>query len=175
MTKKWIAWSIMATLALAVVVHVVLLLALPYLLMNIEMSRSRANVLNHTGRSTSAVRSVARPNADMYLSSMVYDLSKGPVLFSSPVPTDHYWSVSFYANNSDNIFVIDDKQVKSNPVKILLITRDMKYSNPDNAQVVTSPTARGMMLIRQVIPGQDRLDEVASLQKQASISFPESR
>ena len=175
MKRKWILWSILATLALAIVVHVITLAVLPNIIMNAYMANRKANELTHTGRSTFASRSVVRPNADMYMSNMSYDISKGPLLFTSPVPTDHYWSVSFYANNSDNFFVINDKQVKSNSAKILLVTEGMKYSNPDNAQVVTSPTARGVMLIRQAIPGEDRLDEVANLQKQSSVSFPNTR
>ncbi|MGD0856349.1 MAG: DUF1254 domain-containing protein [Dehalococcoidia bacterium] len=174
MKRKWILWSILATLVLAIVVHVVTLVVLPYVIMNAYMANHEINVLTHTGRNTSASRDVARPNADMYFSNMAYDLSKGPILFTAPVPVDHYWSVSYYANNSDNFFVINDAQVKSNPVKILLITKGMKYSNPDNAQVVTSPTIRGVMLVRQAVPDEDRLDEVANLQKQSSVSFPET-
>jgi uncharacterized membrane protein len=172
MKRKWVLWSILATLVLAIVVHVVTVVAVPYIMMNVEIGRPKINVLNHSGRNTGARKTVARPNADMYMSSMAYDLSKSPMLFTAPVPTDHYWSVSFFENNSDNFFVINDKQVKSNPVKILLVTPGMKYSNPDNAQVVVSQSIRGIMLIRQAIPGDDRLDEVGSLQKQASVSFP---
>jgi uncharacterized membrane protein len=172
MKKKWIQWSIIATLLLAIVVHVVTVVAVPYIMMNIEIGRPKINVLNHSGRNTGVRRTVARPNADMYISSMAYDLSKGPMFFTAPVPADRYWSVSFYQNNSDNFFVINDTQVKSNPVNILVVTQGMKYSNPDNAEVIVSPSTRGIMLIRQAIPSDNRLDEVASLQKQASVSSP---
>jgi uncharacterized membrane protein len=177
MKRKWVLWSILATLVLAIVVHVATIMAVPYVMMNTQMSintKSKSvNVVSKATRASAAIRTAAvRPNADMYMSNFVYDLSKGPVLFTAQVPVDHYWSVSYFANNSDNFFVINDTQVKSNPVKILLISDGMKYSNPDNALVVTSPSIRGIGVIRQAIPGADRLKELADLQNQATISLP---
>lgn len=180
MKKKWILWSVLAILALAIVVHVATVIAVPYLVMNAQMGiyivRGNLNVMSKATRATAAVRTAAaRPNTDMLMSRMVYDLSKGPLLLTTPVPLDHYLSVSCFANNSDNIFVINDQQVKSNPVKILLVARGMKYSNPDNAEVVISPSTRGMVLIRQAIPSADRLSEVTDLQNQATVSLPNNR
>jgi uncharacterized membrane protein len=177
MKRKWVLWSILATLVLAIVVHVIAIMALPYVMMNVQMSINTAkksvNVVSKAGRASAAVRTAAvRPNADMYMSNFVYDLSKGPVLFTAPVPADHYWSVSYFASNSDNFFVINDKQVKSNPVKVLLIAKGMKYTNPDNAVVVTSPSIKGIGVIRQAIPGPDRLKEAEDLQNQAAITLP---
>ena len=179
MKRKWVLWSILVTLVLAITVHVVAITALPYLMMNAQMSINTAkksvNVVSKAARASAAIRTAAvRPNADMYMSNFVYDLSKGPVLFTAPVPVDHYWSVSYFASNSDNFFVINDTQVKSTPVKILLISDGMKYSNPDNAMVVTSPSIRGIGVIRQAIPGADRLQEAADLQNQATISLPDT-
>jgi uncharacterized membrane protein len=177
MKRKWILRSVLAALALAFVVHVILLFALPYIMMNSQMSiylsKRSVNELNKATRASAALRTAAvRPNADMYMSNFVYDLGKGPVLFTSPVPADHYWSASFFAANSDNFFVINDQQVKSNPVTVLLISEGMKYSNPDNAVVVTCPSKRGIAVIRQAVPGADRSQEVADLQDKATVSLP---
>ena len=170
MNRKWVLLSILATLLVAAAAHFATLAILPNRIMGRYMATRQANSLEHTGQNTYKSKDVARPNADMYISNSVYDLSKGPLLFTAKVPVDHYWSVAFYASNSDNFFVINDQQVKSNPVRILLVTTGMKYANPDNAQVVISPSIKGVLLIRQAIPGPDRLDEVADLQKQSSIA-----
>jgi uncharacterized membrane protein len=139
--------------------------------MSIYLARMNVNTVSKAARATAAVRTAAaRPNANMFMSGFVYDLSKGPVVFTSPVPTDHYWSVSCFANNSDNFFVINDQQIKSNPVRVLLISKGMKYSNPDNAVVVTAPSVRGIGVIRQAIPSAERAKEAEDLQNQASMS-----
>ena len=170
MKRKWILWAILATVALAILVHVITLTVLPYAIMNATMAKYETNVLVTTGQATSDSRTVVRPSPDLYNSRTAYDLSKGPIKFTAKVPADNYWSVSFYANNTDNFFVINDRQVKSNPLQILLVTQGMKYSNPYDAQVVISPTTKGIMLIRQLVPGPDKLSEVADVAKQASLT-----
>jgi uncharacterized membrane protein len=170
MKRKGILWAILATIALAIVVHIVTLTVLPYMIMNATMAKYETNVLTTTGQPTSASRNVVRPAPDLYSSRTAYDLSKGPIKFTAKVPTDNYWSVSFYANNTDNFLVINDKQVKSNPLQILLVTQGMKYSNPDNAQVVISPSTKGIMLVRQLVPSPDKLADVADIAKQAFLT-----
>jgi uncharacterized membrane protein len=98
-----------------------------------------------------------------------YDVSKAPLRISASVP-DTYWSLSFFASNTDNFFVINDREVQANPADILLVGPAMSYKNPGNAQVVTSPSSRGVALIRILITDENSIEELTEIQRQASCS-----
>ncbi len=172
MKNRWILWTGIAALVIAVIIHFLVVFQMPNTIMNETMKRY-GNTLSHGDPPTAKSRLTVRPAPELCYSRLAYDLGKGAMQLTAQVPENNYWSVSFYANNSDNFFVINDRQVKSNPVKILLVTSNMKYSNPDNALVVVSPTQRGVMLIRQLVPSPDSLEQVKKIQSQASIKFIE--
>jgi uncharacterized membrane protein len=85
------------------------------------------------------------------------------------VPTDTYWSVSCFQQNTDNFFVVNDRQVKSNPAEILLVRQGMQVPDAGNAQVVVSPTNRGVLLVRHLLLSDDKLPELVNIQKQSLI------
>jgi len=169
--KKWLL-MILATLALAAVFHVLTVMTFPKAIMvaldwrSKDMGRS-LNVLYHEPRMTADSRAVVRPSPDLLYSVCAYDVSKEPLRITAPVP-DSYWSLSFFASNTDNFFVINDREVKSNPVEILLVGPGMAYKSPGNTQVVTSPSTRGVALIRILITDEDRIEELTKIQRQAS-------
>jgi uncharacterized membrane protein len=171
--KKWLL-MILATLALAAVFHVLTVMAFPKAIMvaldwkSKDMGRS-SNVLYHQPRVTADSRVVVRPSPDLLYSVCAYDVSEAPLRISASVP-DSYWSLSFFASNTDNFFVINDREVKANPVEILLVGPGMSYKSPGNAQVVTSPSTRGVALIRILITDEDRIEELTKIQRQASCS-----
>jgi uncharacterized membrane protein len=77
-------------------------------------------------------------------------------------PWHGYWSLSLYAANSDNYFVIDDREAHSG-VEIVLVQRQ-RDAPDDAARVVQSPSRRGVALIRRLAPTADeynRAREVA--------------
>lgn len=161
-------------LLLALVGHLVIVAAIPHVMMRRQMRIYRARQgTNDLGRARSAradVRTAARrPNADMLLSNAAFDLRQGPLLVSCPVPRDHYWSVSFYATNSDCFFVVNQTQVESDSISILLTTQEPQHSPPQGGRVVTSPSKRGIVVIRQAIPRADMLEDAAALQDRATI------
>jgi len=135
-------FRILATLALAAVFHVFTVMALPTLTM-VDLDRKGkdmgriSNVLYHESRVTADSRVVVRPSPDFLYSVCAYDVSKAPLRIRASVP-DTYWSLSFYASNTDNFFVISDREVKANPVDVLLVGPGGSHENPGNAQVVTS-------------------------------------
>ena len=171
--KKWLL-MILATLALAAVFHVLTVMAFPKAIMvaldwkSKDMGRS-SNVLYHQPRVTADSRVVVRPSPDLLYSVCAYDVSKVPLRISASVP-DTYWSLSFFASNTDNFFVINDLEVKTNPVDILLVGPGVSYKNPGNAKVVTSPSNRGVALIRILITDENRIEELTKIQRQASCS-----
>jgi uncharacterized membrane protein len=166
---------ILATLVLAAVGHAVIVVASPYLMMRRQMrihlaSRS-ANQLSPGRRASADVRTAARrPNADMLMSNAVFDLRKGPLRFSSPVPRDYYWSVSFFGANSVCFRVFNQADVASDAVDIRLILKGAEDASADDAQVVTSPSKRGIVVIRQAIPSAEAFADVAALQNRATLS-----
>jgi len=123
-------------------------------------------VLYHQPRVTAASRFVVRPSPDLLYSVCAYDVSKAPLLISASVP-DTYWSLSFFASNTDNFFVVNDQEVKASPVDILLVGPGMAHKNSGNARVVASPSNRGVALIRILIAGENRIEELTKIQRQA--------
>jgi uncharacterized membrane protein len=75
-----------------------------------------------------------------------------------------------FASNTDNFFVINDRQVKSNPAEILLVAPGRSYPKPRNARVVVAPTARGVVLIRMLITDEAKINDLIRLQRQVPCS-----
>ncbi len=170
--KGWIRW-IVATLVLAVIFHVATVMAIPHLVMKtaykriVQRAGSRANVLIHSPRVTVESRAVVRPSPDLLYSVCVYDVSENPLHITASVP-DTYWSLSFYQTNTDNFYVLNDRQAKTNPVEIVLVGPEMGVPNVANAEVVAAPTEKGVFLLRTLIMDEDKLDELIKIQKKAS-------
>ena len=96
------------------------------------------------GPRTNAAR---RANPDSIITSMAYDLSDGPVRVAGET-WPRYWSLSFYQQNSDNFFVVNDQQLESSSFDFLLALEDQDTDALGGTKVV-SPTAKGIMLIRR--------------------------
>jgi len=171
--RRWL-FRILATLALAAAFHVLTVMAFPRAIMVAFDSKGKdlgwkVNELYHQPRVTADSRAAVRPSPDLLYSACAYDVSKTPLRISASVPNT-YWSLSFFASNTDNFFVINDREVKANLADILLVGPGMSYKNPGNAQVVTSPSNRGVALIRLLITDEDRMEELTKIQRQASCS-----
>jgi uncharacterized membrane protein len=169
--KRWL-YRILATLALAALFHVLTVMAFPRAVMVALAWKAKdrnlsTNVFYHQPRVMAESRTVIRPSPDLLYSACAYDVSKAPLRFSAAVP-DTYWSLSFFASNTDNFFVINDREVKGNSADILLVGPGRPYMNPGNAQVVFSPSSRGVAIIRILITHENKLDELTTIQKQAS-------
>jgi uncharacterized membrane protein len=169
--KRWLLWTAVGTLTVAIAVHLITLAAIPIVIMNGAMSRYPANMIMRGARPNAQSRGVVRPSPDLVYSVVSYDVSKGPVRFTAKVPTDTYWSVSMFQENTDNFFVINDSQVKSNPVEILIVNRDTQPADAGKAQIVVSPSPRGTMLVRHLLLSDDKLPELINIQKQSSLEL----
>ncbi|MGH8239087.1 MAG: DUF1254 domain-containing protein, partial [Steroidobacteraceae bacterium] len=102
---------------------------------------------------------VVRPSPDLAYSACVYDLSEGPVRVIASA-WDDYMSVSVFAHNSDNIFVINDRQAPEG-VELAIVRKGAPH--PAGAQlVVESPSRRGIVLQRRVAPTQERFNAAAA-------------
>lgn len=165
----------LGALIIAVIVHLAAIFAVPRVLMNVAMDRLGAagvNVWHLSDRVTAASRWVVRPAPDFAYSACVFDLAEGPVVIAA-APWDDYWSLSLYAANSDNFFVIDDREAR-NGAEITLVRRGTAH--PEGASMVTeSPSTRGIALIRRLAPTPGTYDAakaVASEDVCAAVTRP---
>lgn len=171
--RRWLLRTVV-TLLLAAVFHVLTVVVFPRAVMVALAWKAKDqnlsnNVFYHQPRVTADARTVVRPSPDLLYSACAYDVSKAPLRISASVP-DTYWSLSFFASNTDNFFVINDQEVKANQADILLVGPGMSYKNPGNAQVVMSPSDRGVAIIRILITDENRIEELTKIQRQASCS-----
>ena len=167
--KKWLLWTSLGTLTVTIIAHIITVIAIPIVIMNVAISKFPTNQLMKAPRTTAQSRTVVRPSPDLVYSIVSYDVSKEPIRFTAKVPTDTYWSVSCFEENTDNFFVVNDRQIKSNPAEILLVRKGMQVPNAGNAQVVISPTNRGIMLVRHLLLSDDKFQELVNIQNESSL------
>jgi len=147
---------IVAALLVAVVTHIVAIFAVPNVLMNVALQRlggGHFNAWRLGERVTAASRTIVRPSPDFAYSACPYDLANGPVRIHV-APWNDYWSLSLYANNSDNFYVLDDREAR-NGADILLIRAGSTPPDHPTAAVVQSASPRGIALIRRLAPTPD--------------------
>lgn len=141
-----------AALVVAVVVHFGLIHVAPRIMMNAAIERIGAegyNVWRSAPRITAAAREIPRPSPDFAYFACAYDLDEGPLSIRA-APWAGYWSLSLYAANSDNYYVIDDRETDYD-ARITLVRAGRRP--PDDAlNVVFSPSRRGIALIRRLAP-----------------------
>ena len=104
--------------------------------------------------------SAVMPFMDPAFASAVcrYDLSKGPLKFSTPVSLA-YTSVSFYTRNDIAYYAINDRAAGRRTIELELMTADQHAEMPEEEDVtaadrliVESPTVTGLIAIRALAP-----------------------
>lgn len=103
-----------------------------------------------------------RANPDSIISSMAYDLSEGPVRIAGET-WPRYWSISFYQQNSDNFFVMNDLELTSRTFDFILALDDQDLSEFEGTPII-SPTAKGIMLIRRFAADASDMDGIIANQ-----------
>lgn len=103
-----------------------------------------------------------RANPDSIISSMAYDLSDGPVRISGEV-WPRYWSLSMYQQNSDNFFVINDRQLEG-PAFAFVLTHAAQNIDAGHGEQIVSPTLKGIMLIRRFAASADDMPGILANQ-----------
>lgn len=111
------------------------------------------------GPRTNAAR---RANPDSIISSMAYDLSDRPVRIAGET-WPRYWSISFYQQNSDNFFVMNDLEMASASFEFILALEDQDTSSFSGTPII-SPTAKGIMLIRRFAADASDMDGIIANQ-----------
>jgi uncharacterized membrane protein len=156
-----------AALALAVIAHLAIVYAAPRLMMGVAIQRlseaSGVNAWQVSDRVTARSRAIIRPSPDFAYSVCVYDLSHGPVVIHA-APWEAYWSLSLYGANTDNYFVLDDREARYG-AEITLVRAGRAH--PEGAAtVIESPSRRGVALIRRLAPSPSLYNAATEVARQ---------
>jgi uncharacterized membrane protein len=166
---KWIA----AALLVAAIVHVATVLLLPRLIMIRTMAgiaRSAGfNTIMHSPRATARSRSIVGPSPDMLYSLCVYDLdaADGVVRVTTHDMPETYWSVSVFDADTNNFYVLNDRQANTGAADFLLAAPG-KSPHAGRLPVVAAPTNRGIVLFRTLVNDNSRLAGIDAARHYAS-------
>ena len=165
---KWL----FAVLVIAAVTHAALLYFGPSLVMNRAMAvvaaGSGINTMSHAPRPTADTDRIVRSSPDLLYSICPYDLGDGPLRINAEVPPGTYWSMSFYDMNTNNYRVINDGQASAGAVLIVLMKAGTLGPAPAGAELVASPTPRGIVLIRTLVNDERSLQAIDTVRRRAA-------
>ncbi len=155
--RTWPLW-LAAAFICAIIVHIVTVLMVPPTIMSLAMMRmadagAQTRVL-HTPPPDASARTVVRPSPDLAYSICLFDMSEGPLLVRAQVP-ETYWSVSAFAHNTDNFFVVNDQQVPGDTFELLIRREDDEVSGHSGVPVSFAPSNKGIVLIRMLVTDRD--------------------
>ena len=90
--------------------------------------------------------SARKPNPDFIYTLIPYDLKKGNLIVSAPVPSDdRYWSIHAHNRNTDAYYKITNTEIDGDYFKFL-VTRDRNL-NPE-LPVAYASSNKGLILFR---------------------------
>ena len=168
---RWIRWGLF-TLTLAAIIHWLAVSQGPNFIMwrvMGQVAQGKANSIAHGARATAETRTIVKPSPDLLYSTCVFDVSKRPLKIVTGAPSDTYWSVALYADDTDNFFVLNDSAAKGQPATIILLGPGQS-APVDTAGTITvnAPTARGLVLFRTLINDDKREAEIDQARRLAT-------
>jgi uncharacterized membrane protein len=160
----WIA----ATVLLSGLVHLGAVVGVPRGIMLVVKRATAAfpSRIIHSDVVTASSRLIVRPSPDLLYSLCRFDVSRRPLEVTAAVP-DTYFSIAAYASNTDNFYVINDREIDARRVTLVLVREGTPYAPRAGERVVPSPTDEGVVLFRTLITDRARLDRLRALQRQA--------
>lgn len=174
MIGRWTGW-IAFVAVLAAAIHWAAVAYAPTFIMSRAMTTIATrgvNTIAHTDRATAASRTIVKPSPDLLYSTCLYDLSRAPLKITTAAPTDTYWSVAFYAANTDNFFVLNDVEAKGQPATIVLVASGQNLPpQPEGVIVVAAPSTKGIVLFRTLI-NEDAREPELDRQRRAATCDP---
>lgn len=119
--------------------------------------RGGYNVALPAVRATAASKAIVRPSPDLLYTVCLFDLERGPLRVRAPVQ-DSYLSVSGYADNTDNFFALNDREIApgadGSRQLDLLIARPGQAVALESVQVIEAPSDRGVILFRSLVTSE---------------------
>lgn len=99
-------------------------------------------------------RRVVLPSPDLLYATCAFDLSRRLWRIRADPKAPHYWSIALYAANSDNFFVVNDRQAAGAPVDLILVgpnTPGAVAESSTQQTRVRAPSDRGLLLMRLLV------------------------
>lgn len=169
--KPWLRWTLLGIAGVALV-HVATVRLLPRVVMGIAtagMARVAGfNTAVYPPRADAASRSIVRPSPDLLYAGCAFDVREHPLHIRAEVPRDTYWSLSMFAANTDNFFVVNDRQATLGVVDVVLARPGSEVKLPAGALLVEAPSWRGIVLTRTLVASEQRLGEIEQARRRFS-------
>ena len=155
---RWSPRRALALLLLAAATHLLAVWALPRLIM--ARLAAGATAAEKSGvylppMTDHQQRRIVMPSPDLLYATCAFDLrERGLAIRADPRNAGHagYWSIALYATNSDNFDVNNDRQAGDAPLHLMLRRDgDAAAPLPAGAKLVTSPSSRGLLLMRVLV------------------------
>jgi uncharacterized membrane protein len=184
--RRALVWTL-GILAGAALVHFAVVTALPWAIMARVLAglagEAGANTFVHPPLATHESRAVVRPSPDLAYSSAVFDVSERPLHVTVPL-TPPYTSLSGFAANTDNFFAVNDQSAGGETIDLVVVGPGTKRSFGSGTKrsfgsrtkrsfgsrtkrsglagrrVVESPSDRGVLLVRRVVPSAAELPAI---------------
>ena len=149
---------IVGVLVGAALLHVGAVALLPYAIMSRVLgglgAQAGENVFVHPPLATAESRAIVRPSPDLAYSSAVFDVSERPLHIEVPL-TPPYTSLAGFATNTDNFFAVNDQNVESGAIDVVLVGPSTPREGLAGRRVIDSPSDRGVLLVRRVVPSAE--------------------
>ena len=164
--NAWAVYALIVGLG-AIAMHVLFVRAFPRLVMLIvgRVFKGPVNEMIHMPPTTARSRAVVRPSPDLLYSAIIYDVSRAPLRITAAVP-ESYWSISFFANNTDNYFVENDHDIGASSAEFLLVGKG-QHVEPGTARLVEAQSSKGAILLRSLVRDPTSVEALIAVQKQA--------
>lgn len=162
--SRW-RWPVHGAVWLATVIlaHLATVWTLPHVIMWVLMDGPQARSLSMHNQAafpppvSAKVRTVVMPSPDLLYSVCAFDIRNGPVRIRANPRLSNYWSIALYGANSDNFFVVNDRQTADRPVDLLLVAPGHEAATDvaETARRIVSPSSRGFLLMRVLTSDYD--------------------
>lgn len=161
------------TLGLGAVVHLGIVLSIPWLAGAYLRSLEPPNAIFHAPKISAAYNPIRRSGTDLIYSVCNYNLSRGPLRVAAPV-VKPYTSFSCFALNSDNFFIKNDQQVKDGFDVVLIGPRAPEPAAPES-EIVRSPTTTGFLIFRYFVGDGSHEEQIERMRREIRlVRFGES-
>ena len=163
----------LAVLLGAVLVHVAAVWALPRAIMSRVLGSLAAqageNVFVHPPLATAESRAIVRPSPDLAYSSAVFDVSERALEIEVPL-SPPYTSLSGFATNTDNFFALNDRSAGGDVIEVVLVGPSTPREGLAGLRVVESPSDRGVLLVRRVVPSPEAFPAIDAARQRARLA-----
>ncbi len=167
--KRAVVWSA-ALLAVAALVHVAAVAALPNAIMSRVLggfaAQSGVNRFVHPPLATWESRTIVRPSPDLAYSSAVFDVSERPLQVVVPLSAP-YTSLSGFAANTDNFFAVNDRSAGGDEIDVVLVGPSTPRAGLEGPSLIESPSDRGVLLVRRVVPSAEAFPAIDAARQRA--------